>query len=96
MTKCYQVLEELKHTFYVQNFFSENGVVYEICGKIWYSRTSRNNNIIWHMRFACWITEATDKHSEHIILCIFAVTMVARKHLKVASVSTLLVLLMLM
>jgi len=30
-------------------------------------RTS-DDNIIRRMRFACWITEATDIHSEYVIL----------------------------
>jgi hypothetical protein len=34
-----------------------------------YSRDIRatDDNIIRRMRFACWITKATDTHSEHII-----------------------------
>jgi hypothetical protein len=27
--------------------------------------------ITWHMHFACWITKATDKHSEYVILIAF-------------------------
>jgi hypothetical protein len=30
-----------------------------------------HDNIIWRMRFACWITEATDTHSEYVILLFF-------------------------
>ena len=26
---------------------------------------------IWHMRLACWIIQATDTHSEHVILVAF-------------------------
>jgi hypothetical protein len=26
------------------------------------------DDIIWRMRFACWITKATDTHSEYVIL----------------------------
>ena len=29
------------------------------------------DNIIWHMHFACWITKATDAHSEYVILFAF-------------------------
>ena len=29
------------------------------------------DNIIWRMRFACWVTETTDTHSEHVILIAF-------------------------
>ena len=30
-----------------------------------------DDNIIWRMRFACWMTEATDTHSEYVILLAF-------------------------
>ena len=30
------------------------------------------NNIIWRMRFGCWKTEATDIHSEYVIVLAFA------------------------
>ena len=26
---------------------------------------------IWRMRLACWITKATNRHSEHVILIVF-------------------------
>jgi len=26
---------------------------------------------IWRMRFACWITKATDGHPEYVILIVF-------------------------
>ena len=28
-------------------------------------------NIIWRMRITCWITKATDTHSEYVILFAF-------------------------
>jgi hypothetical protein len=31
------------------------------------ARQATNDNIIWRMRFACWITKATDIHSEYVI-----------------------------
>jgi hypothetical protein len=31
-----------------------------------------DDNIIRRMRFACWITKATDTHSEYVILIAFA------------------------
>jgi hypothetical protein len=30
-------------------------------------RQATDGNIIWHMRIACWITKATDVHSEYVI-----------------------------
>jgi len=36
--------------------------------KKWYSRTGyRWQNIIQCVRFACWLTEATDTHSEYVM-----------------------------
>ena len=33
---------------------------------------SADDNILWHMRFACWITKAaTDTHSEYVTLIAF-------------------------
>jgi len=27
-----------------------------------------DDNSVWHMHFACWVTDATNTHSEYIIL----------------------------
>jgi hypothetical protein len=35
------------------------------------ARQATDDNIIRHMRFACWITKATDTHSECVILIAF-------------------------
>jgi hypothetical protein len=37
----------------------------EIYGR---AREAADDNIIRRMRFACWITKATDTHSEYVIL----------------------------
>jgi hypothetical protein len=34
-------------------------------------RQATQNNIILRMRFACWITKATDTHSQYVILIAF-------------------------
>ena len=56
-----------KHTFGIRYRFSENRAVYEItCTNIvelgW---------PIWRMRISCWITKATDTHSEYVVLIAF-------------------------
>ena len=47
--------------------FSESLAVYEIntekCGR---ARQVTDVNIIWRMRFVCWITEATDTHTQSL------------------------------
>jgi hypothetical protein len=35
------------------------------------ARQVTDDNIIRRMRFACWITKATDTHSEYVILIAF-------------------------
>jgi hypothetical protein len=35
------------------------------------ARQATNDNIIRRMRFACWINNATDTHSEYVILITF-------------------------
>jgi hypothetical protein len=35
------------------------------------ARQARDDNIIWRKRFACWITKATDTHSEYVTLIDF-------------------------
>ena len=32
------------------------------------ARQAIDNNVVWRMRFACWITKATDKYSEYLIV----------------------------
>jgi len=45
------------------------------------ARQATDNNIIWRMRTACWITKAMDIHSEYVIL--IALQLQQRLHLKV-------------
>jgi hypothetical protein len=35
------------------------------------ARQATDNKIVWHMHTACWITKATDTHSEYVILIPF-------------------------
>ena len=40
-------------------------------GKHGRTRQATDDNIIWHMRIACWTTTATDIHSAYVILVAF-------------------------
>jgi len=31
------------------------------------ARQSTDDNIVWHMRFACWTRRATKTHSQYVI-----------------------------
>jgi hypothetical protein len=54
------------------NFFPENRAVYEIMWeKYGTARQATDDNIIHRMRFACWITKATDRYEEYVILIPF-------------------------
>jgi len=51
------------------NYFSrENREFMRQCGKIWYSLQSTDDKyyLIWHIIFACFISSATDTHSEYV------------------------------
>jgi hypothetical protein len=41
----------------------------EKCGE---ARQATDDNIMWCMHIACWITKATDTHSEHVIPIAFS------------------------
>jgi hypothetical protein len=61
---------EIQNTHFVFNiyiFFFENLAVYEI---VWKNAVERGRTRIatWRMRIACWITKATNSHSEYVIL----------------------------
>jgi len=51
-------------------FFLENRAVYEITWKNNLER-DRPQMIIWRMRTASWIPQATDTHSEYVVLIVF-------------------------
>jgi len=51
-----------------KKFFSENYTVYEKrWGKYGRERQVKDDNIMWRVRFAGWITKATDTHSEYVM-----------------------------
>jgi len=47
-------------------FFSENRVVYEV---MWenIAEPARPQTTTWRMRIACWISKATNTHSEYAV-----------------------------
>ena len=59
------------------------------CGKI-FVESDRPQMTIRRMCVRCWITKATDKHSEYVMLIAFsAATVVTRTYLTVAFIRTL-------
>ena len=63
---------ENQKTHFVFNnfFFSENRAVYKIMWKNIVER-GRPQMTIWRMRITCWISKATNTHSEYVILTVF-------------------------
>jgi hypothetical protein len=58
-----------KHTFCVQQlFFMKIMPFLDDVENICQSQTDHKWQLIWHICFACWITYATDLHSEYVIL----------------------------
>jgi hypothetical protein len=70
-TVSYKSLEKIKkYIVYSINFFLDNRAFCEI---LWKNNVEpdRPQMTIWHTCTACWITKATDKHSEDVILTAF-------------------------
>jgi hypothetical protein len=67
---------ENQNTYFVFNnfflFFFQNRSVSEIMWKIVVER-GRLRMTIWRMRIACWITKATNTHSQYVMLIAFPV-----------------------
>jgi hypothetical protein len=52
-------------------FFSENLAIYENVKKYGTAAQATDDTILQRMRFACWMTKATNIHSEYVILIAF-------------------------
>ena len=66
-----RISEKLKKNIFCSVTFFLNRAVYEIVWKNIAER-GRPQMAIWRMRIACWITKATNTHSECVILIAFA------------------------
>jgi hypothetical protein len=70
-----KICRENQNTFYVQwlSFWKSC----RLCDNVEIRGTARraaDDNIFWRMRFACWMTQTMDKHSEHVIVTAFLTT----------------------
>jgi len=67
-----KIYREHQNTFYIQSFVSENYVIYEITWKnMLKPYRPQMHNIIPRMRLECWITKATNTHSEYVYVLLF-------------------------
>jgi len=65
------ICKENQKTHFMFINFSKNYAVYETMWKNMVE-PNRPQMTIWHMCFACWITKATDTHSEYVILIAYS------------------------
>jgi len=67
-----KVVENIKTRFMFNNFFLRKSCrLWDNVEKYSGARQAANDNIVWHMHVVCWITKATDAHSEYVILIAF-------------------------
>jgi hypothetical protein len=67
-----KVVEKIKtHILCSITFFQKSYRLWDNAEKYGEARKATDDNIIRRMRFACWITKATDTHSEYVILIAF-------------------------
>ena len=79
-----KVVEEIKTHFMFNNFFPRKSCrLWDNVEKHGTARRATDDSITRRMRFACWITKATDTQSEYAIHCFSTATMVTRKLLNV-------------
>jgi hypothetical protein len=66
------LVEKMKIYFFVQQLF-RNPAIYDIMWEnaVMLERPTTDDNVTQRMRFACWITKATDKHSEYVMRIAF-------------------------
>ena len=80
---------ESRNTYFMFSnfFFPENHAVYEIMWKnVVHSDRPQMGNRIRRMRFACWITKATNTHSQYVILIAFPLQQWSHKHASILPV----------
>jgi len=61
-----KVTEKFKTHFEFNNLFFENRALYEIMWKNT-EEWDKTRVATWRMRIACWITKATNSHSEYVV-----------------------------
>jgi hypothetical protein len=67
-----KVVEEIKtHILCSKIVFRKSCRLWDNLEKSARARQATDDNIIQRMRFECWITKATDTHSEYVILIAF-------------------------
>ena len=67
-----QVVEKLKtHFMFSDLFFRKSCRIRDKVGKYGIAGQATDYKIMRHVRIVCWITKATDTHSEYVIIIAF-------------------------
>jgi hypothetical protein len=61
-----------RHLYSIKFFLGNNAFSLTNVEQYGRDRPATNDNIVRRMRFACWITKATNAHSECVILFVFS------------------------
>jgi hypothetical protein len=73
-----EVVEQIKNTHFMSNYFLENRAVYEMWKNV--SEPDRPRMKKWRMRIACWMIPKTkDTHSEYVNTYSFSTKMVSER-----------------
>jgi hypothetical protein len=65
-----KIVEKIKIYILCSITFFQNRAFYEMITEKYCTAGQATDGNITRMRFACWITKATDKHSEYVILIV--------------------------
>ena len=71
------------------NFFWKSYRLWDSVEKYGKERQAADDSIIRDMRFACWLTKATDTHSEYAVLTVFPQQQWLRERASVLRIRTL-------
>jgi hypothetical protein len=66
-----KILEKIKTHFIFNKFFRKSCRLWNNVVKYCTAWQATDDNIIWHMRIACWINKATNTHTDCVILNVF-------------------------
>ena len=77
-----KVVEKIKTHIFCSETFPENRAVYEIMWKN-FVEPRRPQMTVWRMRFAAWMSKATNTHSEYMIFTDFSQQQLLRERVSV-------------
>jgi len=86
-TNVVEIIET--HNMWPKTVFRKSCLMWDNGENYGTARQPSEDNIIWHMRFACRIFKATDIHSEYLILITFLQQKLSRERTVMCALSVL-------